>query len=71
MKKYTEHCDLCNKEFNRNKNGFCIEVGYSKGGWGFRKDFISKTSMEICDDCFGKLEEKAMLLLKTINELKQ
>lgn len=62
MKKYTEHCDLCEEELT-NKNGFCIEIGYSKGGWGKRRDLVSKETIEVCLDCFKPLEKKQMNLM--------
>ena len=71
MQKYTEHCDLCEKEFNHNKNGFCIEIGFSKGGWGSRQDFTPKRTMEVFTTCFKKLEEKAMQMDELIRELRK
>lgn len=71
MKKYTEHCDLCEKEFENDKNGFCLEIGYSKGGWGSRQDFTPKRSMEVCDICFKELEQKAMQIDETIRRLRK
>ena len=40
MRKYTECCDVCGKNITQTsgKNGFCIESGYSVGGWGSRQD---------------------------------
>jgi hypothetical protein len=71
MQKYTEHCDLCKKEFNNDKNGFCIEIGYSKGGWGSRQDFIPKRAMDVCTNCFKQLEEKAIHMDGLIRELRK
>lgn len=39
MIKYIEYCDLCEKEFENDKNGFSAEICYSIGGWGRRQDF--------------------------------
>lgn len=63
------YCDYCQKmttsegKKKESLNGFFVEVGYSMGGWGSRSNFVEKQSVEICDDCFGKVKEKA-------NELK-
>jgi len=75
MIKYTEHCDLCEKEFdeekeNNDKNGFCIEIGYSLKGWGRRKDFIPNTRIEVCNTCFKVLKKEALKFKKTIQKLK-
>lgn len=71
MNKCTEHCDLCEKEFENDKNGFCLEIGYSKGGWGIRQDFTPKRTMEVCNNCFKELKEKAMQLDETIRRLRK
>ena len=71
MIKYTEHCDLCTKEFNNDKNGFCVELGYSLGGWGRRSDFTHKRTMEICNTCFSEVKEQAMLFDKTLKKLQR
>ncbi len=68
MIKYTEHCDICEKEFKEDKNGFCVEVGYSIGGWGRRADFISNRQMEVCDSCLEKLKPKVMELKKALKD---
>lgn len=72
MKKFTEHCDFCDNEFKNklDKNGFCIELGYSLGGWGSRKDFTNEGVYEICTNCFKKVKEKAQDIDKTIYELR-
>lgn len=70
MKRYTEHCDLCGKEFNNDKNGFFIEIGYSKGGWGDRKDFVAPKSLEVCTCCFKTLEVGAILIKDAISDLR-
>lgn len=69
MRIYTEHCDLCKKEFENDKHGFCLEIGYSKGGWGHRQDFTPKMNIEVCNSCFEVLKQKAMQLDETIKRL--
>lgn len=70
------YCDYCGKlttseNFLKEKlNGFCIEIGYSKGGWGSRTDFVPKQSVEICDECFGKVGIKSNEFLNLIRSLK-
>ena len=73
MRKYTEHCDLCEKEITKEsgREGFCLDLGYSRGGWGRRGDFIPKFSGEICNECFEPIKKKSEELCKTINNLKQ
>lgn len=54
------------------KNGFCLVIGYSRGGWGERRDFIRHDvgspndephySSEICDLCFNAIEKKVIEL---------
>lgn len=73
MKVYKQLCDLCEKELgkhtNSGKHGFCSEIGYSLGGWGLRRDFVIKTSMEVCTECFDQLKEKSIQLNNTIEKL--
>ena len=73
MKIYTEVCCLCKIEIGKgtgnSKNAFCSEIGYSLGGWGFRKDFVKKMNMEVCGKCFEQLKEKSIALNDTINKL--
>ena len=57
-----EYCDFCGKEFNHDKNGFTIQVGYSKGGWGNRKDIIPKSDYEICNECLKKLSKQVAVI---------
>lgn len=71
MKKYTEHCDLCEKEFDNDKNGFCIEIGYSIGGWGRRQDFTPKRSIEVCNTCLRAIKKKVDELDEAIRSLKK
>ena len=71
MKKYTEHCDFCEKEFDNDKNGFCVKIGYSKGGWGNRSDFVKNTSGEICDGCFLRVSKLSIEMNELIHELNQ
>ncbi|MAL99453.1 MAG: hypothetical protein CL583_13505 [Alteromonadaceae bacterium] len=60
-----EVCELCGKPMsvhsNRvempkdfktyGKNGLIIDMGYSIGGWGYRRDAVS-FGEEVCDECF-------------------
>jgi len=70
MKKYTDHCDYCEKEFNNDKNGFKVEIGYSTGGWGSRRDYVHNKSVEICNKCFSSVTVKVLEMDKCIQELK-
>lgn len=74
MRKYTTHCDYCKKQIEETEsNGFCVELGYSTeatSGWGRRRDFISKHSVEICNDCFREVEKKSKELVSSIEKLK-
>jgi hypothetical protein len=46
-------------------HGICWDkIGYSIGGWGFRRDFVYAFSGEVCEDCFNALKTK-------INEFKE
>jgi hypothetical protein len=70
-------CDYCHRvvETNGKKiynhNGFCLEIGYSLGGWGSRRDFIPKQSLILCEDCFVDVKAKVEELNQTIEFLKQ
>lgn len=70
------YCDYCKKmttsEGTRKErlNGFCIEIGYSDGGWGSRQNIITPQSVEICDDCYAKVKDKANELKETIKLLR-
>ena len=70
------YCDYCHKKTtNEGKlkeplNGFIIEVGYSIGGWGSRSDLVPKQTVEICNDCFGKVKQKVNELNAEIKKLK-
>lgn len=70
MDKYTTHCDYCEKQTNK-LNGFAVTLGYSTGGWGFRKDFTKEESVEICNECFETVKTDAKQLSKTIAYLKK
>lgn len=75
MRKYTTHCDYCEKQVKETElNGFCVELGYStestSGGWGARRDFVEKHSVEICNDCFTEVGIKAKELVSSIKKLK-
>lgn len=45
-----ETCDLCGSVMTE-KNGLTIEIGYSKGGWGQRRNWLN-WSGEVCPECF-------------------
>ncbi|MBY0251980.1 MAG: hypothetical protein K2X54_11450 [Methylobacterium organophilum] len=36
------------------KMGFCLEIGFSAGGWGFRQDH-AKFSAEVCRECHDEV----------------
>jgi hypothetical protein len=74
MRTENVHCDFCRKlttEQNVKKesiNGFFVEIGYSINGWGNRKNFIDKISVEICNECFSSVSIKVEELNKTIKK---
>ena len=76
MRTENVYCDLCKKmttsEGNEIEklNGFSVEIGYSKGGWGSRRDFIRSQSIEVCNDCFKTLEDKSIELSNVILKCK-
>lgn len=57
-------CDLCGQQLDgyigrrhqtlNPKNGLCITVGYSLGGWGQRKNHI-EFSGEVCIPCYERI----------------
>lgn len=68
-------CPICSKITALKKNGrtekieqvhgICWkDIGYSAGGWGYRKDFMFDFSGEVCNECFTALKIK-------INEFKE
>jgi hypothetical protein len=71
MKITREYCDFCTTEITKDSgtNGFCIEIGYSKGGWGHRQDFIPNKQVEICDKCFNKVKAESVKFGVFINNL--
>ena len=77
MKTENHYCDYCGKKtmFDGVKieslNGLCVELGYSIGGWGSRKDFIVPHSVEVCDECLGKVRAKVKELEGVIESCKQ
>lgn len=73
MIKHIELCDYCGVEFSgkTGKNGFCAEVGYSKHGWGRRRNFFHKVSWEVCDKCYGPLAEASEALATVIDSRKR
>lgn len=60
MRKYTEYCDMCGCEITpeSGNNGFCIDSGYSLGGWGYREDFIKISYDNVCNECFAKIKNE-------------
>lgn len=76
MKKTNIYCDYCNKITTEadvkieKLNGFHVEIGYSLGGWGGRKNFVDKQTVEICNECFDKVKSKSKDLQRTIDYLK-
>lgn len=60
-------CDICGhplqsadgrdgaKRTYMRKEGLVIEIGYSRGGWGYRRDAV-KFSGEVCGECFDTAE---------------
>ena len=70
-------CDYCKKlttiEGKRKEyvHGFAVELGYSSGGWGKRKDFTPPHSVEICTECFDKVEAAAQNLVNVIDQCKE
>lgn len=67
MKKIIEgyKCPICKRIFPEEgksidglvvKLEYNIEVGYSNGGWGFRKDVLD-FSDEVCGTCFNEAME--------------
>ena len=71
MKRYTEHCDLCDKEFNNDKHGINIDLSYSNGGWETRKKrfFTPKLRISVCGTCFSVIEKKSTQMDETIKRL--
>lgn len=71
-----KRCDCCNLPLEEgsqklNKyNGLCIEIGYSIGGWGDRRNFIKK-SMELCIPCYDKLTPHIASLDDAISKIKK
>jgi hypothetical protein len=72
MKTTNLYCDFCKKITTQEDkkleplHGFRVELGYSRGGWGSRQDFVRPQSAEICSECFGKVEVKAREMEATI-----
>lgn len=75
MKTENLYCDCCKKKTTdegikkESLNGFFIEAGYSTGGWGSRKDWIARTTIEVCDECFGTIKNKVQEMKDTIKTL--
>lgn len=74
---HNKYCDYCEKPIKlenkqvQKENGFTICIGYSRGGWGKRKDFVRDHSVEICDPCFELVEKKAKEMKELIAKLKK
>lgn len=77
MWKQNKYCDYCEKPIKienkkvENENGFTICIGYSRKGWGNRKDFVRDHAVEICDSCFAQVEKKAKEMKSLIAKLKK
>lgn len=75
-----ETCPLCADALEAAKStgwgprkkveGFCVELGYSRGGWGQRRNFVSPFSGEICPKCWAALEPLAQALAARIDALR-
>ncbi len=63
-------CDNCRCDINtkiRHKyTPIIIEVGYSEGGWGSRKDLIDKDTFDLCDKCYTDFTEALTPILNRI-----
>lgn len=79
MTQYTLHtCPICEQPIEVTKHGKVldrrsrkegckIELGFSRGGWGFRQDWLN-FSGEICGECFdevGRLLEPAVSFVRS------
>lgn len=56
-----ECCDWCGKVLEGirgDRHGMLVTLGFSKGGWGSREDFINQ-SKEVCSECFAIYTEMA------------
>lgn len=71
------YCDYCKKMTTsegvkkEKLHGFLVELGYSLGGWGMRRDFVGAHTVELCNDCFCKVQKKSKELADTISECKR
>ena len=68
MKVTREFCDAgCGFEFkdktHSDRTGLVVTMGYSKNGWGNRRDMIN-WSGEVCQKCFESLGEDVSLVWK-------
>lgn len=73
-----ETCELCgipldgylNGSYQKmaDYNGLCVEVGYSVGGWGYRKDHIRKFSGEVCIPCYEAVMPAVVALRDALAE---
>lgn len=81
MKETIIRCPVCNKvvaiegptkkEKIEPVNGICwSDIGFSKGGWGSRENFIQSFSREVCISCFDQLSEKIVDLRNVYSSLK-
>ena len=50
--------------------GICIELGYSRGGWGQRRNFVSPFSGEVCPKCWNALEPLAQAVAARLDALR-
>lgn len=72
MKTQNVYCDYCKKKTTSDDkkieetHGLVIEAGYSKNGWGDRKDFFKKQQVEVCTECF---DETGFKIAELCNEI--
>lgn len=74
-------CDLCltplegyspktGRVVGKLKQGLVVVVGYSNGGWGYRKNHIN-FSGEVCKKCYDIVMDDVIRLDRTIQLLKE
>ena len=68
------YCDYCKKMTTaegvkkETLHGSLVELGYSLGGWGNRRNFVNPHTVEICTDCFNSVKKKADELAQAIKD---
>lgn len=75
MKTENEQCDYCKKvttSFGKKKHDtdcLVLTIGYSRGGWGSRGDFINENPT-LCTECYSIMEQQIATNSKIIrNEI--